>query len=162
MRHYDEKLPRVQSDPLLLHQVFLNIVMNAEHAIAATGHGGRIEIRPAARPPRSRTWYRSATPGTGFRPTSCPRIFEPFYTTKDVGQGTGLGLAITYGIVQEHGGAIIATNHPGGGAVFTIELPTAVGLGRTGRPGAFHSVRQPRKSGSLRVGSVTDDICAGV
>ena len=47
VRHYDEKLPRVQSDPLLLHQVFLNMVMNAEHAIAATGGGGRIEITTA-------------------------------------------------------------------------------------------------------------------
>src|SRR6185436_8607608 len=48
VRHYDDKLPRVQSDPLLLHQVFLNIVMNAEHAIAATGHGGRIELRTSS------------------------------------------------------------------------------------------------------------------
>src|SRR5205823_1085009 len=44
VRHYDDRLPRVQSDPLLLHQVFLNMVMNAEHAVAAKGHGGRIEI----------------------------------------------------------------------------------------------------------------------
>ena len=54
---------------------------------------------------------------------SLARAFEAFYTTKDVGKGTGLGLAITYGIVQEHGGEIIAANHPHGGAVFTIELP---------------------------------------
>jgi two-component system sensor histidine kinase HupT/HoxJ len=52
-----------------------------------------------------------------------PRIFEPFYTTKEVGQGTGLGLAIAFGIVQEHGGHIAAANHPDGGAVFTVELP---------------------------------------
>ena len=62
--------------------------------------------------------------GSGIPPDVLSRIFEPFYTTKDVGKGTGLGLAITYGIVQEHGGEIIATNHPGGGAVFRIELPT--------------------------------------
>ena len=62
--------------------------------------------------------------GNGIPPDVLSRIFEPFYTTKDVGKGTGLGLAITYGIVQEHGGEIIATNHPEGGAVFTIELPT--------------------------------------
>jgi two-component system sensor histidine kinase HupT/HoxJ len=52
-----------------------------------------------------------------------PRVFDPFFTTKDVGRGTGLGLAITYGIIQEHGGSISATNHPDGGAVFTLELP---------------------------------------
>jgi two-component system sensor histidine kinase HupT/HoxJ len=58
------------------------------------------------------------------------RIFEPFYTTKEVGKGTGLGLAIAYGIVQEHGGQIVASNHPNGGAVFTVELPIAPSPGR--------------------------------
>jgi PAS domain S-box-containing protein len=124
VRHYDEKLPRVQSDPLLLHQVFSNIVMNAEHAIAATGHGGRIEIRTSASPDSHRVIVSVRDTGPGIRADVLSRIFEPFYTTKEVGQGTGLGLAITYGIVQEHGGQIVAANHPGGGAIFTIELPT--------------------------------------
>ncbi len=61
--------------------------------------------------------------GDGIPSDVAPRIFEPFYTTKEVGKGSGLGLAITYGIVQEHGGEIVAANHPDGGAVFTIELP---------------------------------------
>jgi two-component system sensor histidine kinase HupT/HoxJ len=63
--------------------------------------------------------------GTGIAEDTLSRIFEPFYTTKEVGQGTGLGLAIAYGIVQEHGGQIMAANHPEGGAIFTVELPTA-------------------------------------
>jgi signal transduction histidine kinase len=61
--------------------------------------------------------------GEGIPADVVSRIFEPFYTTKEVGKGSGLGLAITYGIVQEHGGEIVAANHPDGGAVFTIELP---------------------------------------
>jgi len=61
--------------------------------------------------------------GVSSSPQAVPRIFEPFYTTKDVGRGIGLGLAITYGIIQEHGGEIAAGNHPDGGAVFTIALP---------------------------------------
>jgi len=125
VRHYDEPLPRVQSDPLLLHQVFLNMVMNAEHAIVATGGGGRIEIRAAAAPSGDRIVATVRDTGTGIPAATLPRIFEPFYTTKEVGKGTGLGLAIAYGIVQDHGGQISAANHPEGGAVFTVELPAA-------------------------------------
>jgi two-component system NtrC family sensor kinase len=123
VRHYDDKLPRVQSDPLLLHQVFLNMVMNAEHAIAAQGGPGRIEITTAVSPARDRIVATVRDTGSGIAPETLPRIFEPFYTTKEVGQGTGLGLAIAYGIVQDHGGSITAANHPNGGAVFTVEFP---------------------------------------
>jgi PAS domain S-box-containing protein len=130
VRHYDDKLPRVKSDPLLLHQVFLNMVMNAEHAIAANGRGGRIEIATSATPERDRVIATVRDTGTGIADDTLSRIFEPFYTTKEVGKGTGLGLAIAYGIVQEHGGQIVAANHPDGGAVFTVELPTAASPAR--------------------------------
>jgi signal transduction histidine kinase len=130
VRHYDDKLPRVQSDPLLLHQVFLNMVMNAEHAIAQTGRGGRIEVTTQAGPGRKSITATVRDTGTGIAEDTLSRIFEPFYTTKEVGQGTGLGLAIAYGIVQEHGGHIIAANHPEGGAVFTVDLPTAASPAR--------------------------------
>jgi PAS domain S-box-containing protein len=125
VRHYDEKLPRVQGDPLLLHQVFLNVVMNAEHAIGATGNGGRIELTTHAEPSRRMIVATVRDTGSGLAPEVLSRIFEPFYTTKEVGQGTGLGLAIAYGIVQDHGGQITAANHPDGGAVLTVELPIA-------------------------------------
>jgi PAS domain S-box-containing protein len=130
VRHYDEKLPRVQSDPLLLHQVFLNMVMNAEHAITATGRPGRIEITTSVNGSRDRIIATVRDTGVGIAEDTLSRIFEPFYTTKEVGQGTGLGLAIAYGIVQEHGGQIIAANHPEGGAVFTVELPIKPSPGR--------------------------------
>jgi two-component system NtrC family sensor kinase len=123
VRHYDEKLPRVQSDPLLLHQVFLNIVMNAEQAIAEGGAPGRIEVAAAFDPAIGRIVATVRDTGHGIPEDALTRIFEPFYTTKEVGKGTGLGLAIVYGIMQEHGGHIAATNHPEGGAVFTVELP---------------------------------------
>ncbi len=64
--------------------------------------------------------------GPGIPADVLPRIFDPFFTTKDVGQGTGLGLAITYGIIQEHGGTVQASNVPNGGARFTIDLPEKV------------------------------------
>jgi PAS domain S-box-containing protein len=125
VRHYDEKLPRVQGDPLLLHQVFLNVVMNAEHAIGVTGNGGRIELTTHAEPSRRMIVAAVRDTGSGFAPDVLSRIFEPFYTTKEVGKGTGLGLAIAYGIVQDHGGQIVAANHPDGGAVLSVELPIA-------------------------------------
>jgi PAS domain S-box-containing protein len=125
VRHYDERLPRVPSDPLLLHQVFLNMVMNAEHAIAATGRAGRLELTTSLGVSGDRIVVQLRDTGTGIPDDTLTRIFEPFYTTKDVGKGTGLGLAIAYGIVQEHGGDISAANHPEGGAIFTVELPTA-------------------------------------
>ncbi len=123
VRHYAENLRRVQSDPLLLHQVFLNMVMNAEQAIAATGRPGRIEIATAVADSGDRIVATVRDTGGGIPNDALTRIFEPFYTTKDVGKGTGLGLAIAYGIVQEHGGQISAANHPDGGAIFTVELP---------------------------------------
>jgi PAS domain S-box-containing protein len=121
VRHYDAKLPRLQSDPLLIHQVFLNILMNAEQAVAATGRAGRIEISATRTEHHLVTTVRDT--GDGISEEALSRIFEPFYTTKEVGKGTGLGLAIAYGIVQEHGGQIHAANHAEGGAMFTVELP---------------------------------------
>ncbi len=129
VRHYEQKLPRVQSDPLLLHQVFLNIMMNAEQAIASTGRPGRIEVTTARSDDRIVTTVRDT--GDGIPEDALSRIFEPFFTTKEVGKGTGLGLAIAYGIVQEHGGQILASNHPDGGAMFTVELPTRSDRART-------------------------------
>jgi signal transduction histidine kinase len=106
------------------------MVMNAEQAIATTGRPGRIEIALAADGPSRRLVTTIRDTGPGIAPDALTRIFEPFYTTKEVGKGTGLGLAIAYGIVQEHGGLITAANHPDGGAVMTIELPAGPVPGR--------------------------------
>ena len=75
-----------------------------------------------------------ADTGSGISAEQLSRIYDPFFTTKEIGKGTGLGLSITYGIVQEHGGGVSAANHPEGGAVFTVELPAA-----QVRPGASAS-----------------------
>jgi len=128
VRHYDDKLPRVRIDPLLLHQALLNIVMNAEQAVAAEAKGGRIDVSTALAS-ANRIVVTVRDTGGGIPPEALTRIFEPFYTTKEVGKGTGLGLAIAYGIIQEHGGHIVAANHPDGGAVFTVELPATAARG---------------------------------
>ncbi|HUE90132.1 MAG TPA: ATP-binding protein [Vicinamibacterales bacterium] len=116
------KLPRVSGDALLLQQALLNIVVNAEQAMAHGKDPRRLDVttRPIA---RGRLEIVVADTGPGISSHALPRLFEPFFTTKDVGQGTGLGLAIAYGIVQEHGGRLDAVNRADGGATFTITLP---------------------------------------
>jgi signal transduction histidine kinase len=121
VREFSEGVPPVSGDPLLLQQAFLNLLINAEHAIKAGGSAGRIELATTAIDDTVVVTVRDT--GTGIAADVLPRIFDPFFTTKEVGQGTGLGLAITYGIVQEHGGTIAAENAPGGGALFRITLP---------------------------------------
>ena len=118
-----EETPRISGDALLLQQALLNILINAEHAIAGTGKPGQIQIQIAPVNEGKAVRLTIEDTGPGIPPDVLPRIFDPFFTTKEVGEGTGLGLAITYGIIQEHGGTIHATNLPDGGARFTIELP---------------------------------------
>jgi PAS domain S-box-containing protein len=121
-RELTARLPRVAGDALLLQQALLNIVLNAEQALATLESGRRLHIRTRAVSPEE-IEIVIADNGPGIPEEALARLFEPFFTTKEVGQGTGLGLAITYGIVQEHGGRLDARNRAGGGAVFTIALP---------------------------------------
>ena len=116
------KLPRVAGDALLLQQALLNIVMNAEQALAGVDRPRRLELRTRL---NGRTIeIQIADNGPGIPSEALPRVFEPFFTTKEVGQGTGLGLAIAYGIMQEHDGRLLAANRAEGGAIFTLELPS--------------------------------------
>jgi C4-dicarboxylate-specific signal transduction histidine kinase len=119
------ELPWVVGDPLLLQQALLNILIIAEHAVIGGGGARRIEVASSTDDSRARVSLTVRDTGPGIPPDVLPRIFDPFFTTKEVGQGTGLGLAITYGIVQEHGGTISASNAPDGGAVFRLDLPSA-------------------------------------
>ncbi len=124
VRRFPESLPSVTGDPLLLQQAFLNILINAEHAIDS-GSDRRIIETSATLNGNHEVVATIRDTGTGIPPDVLPRIFDPFFSTKDVGKGTGLGLAITYGIVQEHDGTIQASNAPDGGAVFTIAFPVS-------------------------------------
>ena len=125
VREEAKPLPSIVADPLLLQQALLNVLINAEHAIHIGGAGGRITITTSEGPNPGAIRITVRDTGTGIPPDVLPRVFDPFFTTKEVGQGTGLGLAITYGIIQEHGGTVRAANAPEGGAILTIELPTA-------------------------------------
>jgi len=125
VRHQAESLPAVVGDPQLLQQAFVNVLINAEHAIADSASSGTIQITTRLSDDRLRIVTTIGDSGPGIPPEDLSRLFDPFFTTKEVGQGTGLGLAITYGIVQEHRGAIAAANGRDGGAEVTVELPIA-------------------------------------
>ncbi len=115
------KLRRVAGDALLLQQALINIIVNAEQALANTPLPRRLEVRTKSLGRRG-VEIRISDNGPGISSDVLPRLFEPFFTTKEVGKGTGLGLAIAYGIVQEHEGRLSVANGPSGGAIFTIEL----------------------------------------
>jgi len=125
-----EELGPVFGDPHQLEQVFLNIINNAADAMLETSKGGSITVTVYGEGDNAIVELRDSGPGI----KEISKIFDPFYTTKRVGKGTGLGLSICYGIVKEHGGDIMALNHPEGGAVFRIKLPFAVEQRRTPRP----------------------------
>ena len=115
-------IPPLKCYPQQLNQVFLNLLVNAAHALGE--QQGIITVR---------TWSENASILVSVTDTGCgipeeirQRIFEPFFTTKDVGAGTGLGLSISYDIVKKHGGEIRVESEPGTGTTFTVRLP-AVG-----------------------------------
>jgi signal transduction histidine kinase len=107
-----------------LQQVVLNFVVNAEQAIVASGRRpGRITVRTFDRD--AQVVLEVEDTGPGVPPDHEARLFQPFFTTKPVGQGTGLGLSVSYGIIDSLGGHIGYRSAPSGGAVFYFELPAA-------------------------------------
>ncbi|MEO0998850.1 MAG: ATP-binding protein, partial [Pseudomonadota bacterium] len=126
----DPELPDVPCVASSVNQAFLNIVVNAAHAIsdrraAAPGHDGRITI--TSRAEDGEAIISIADNGTGMDETTRQRIFNPFFTTKPVGRGTGQGLAIAHRIVTvTHGGRITVESEPGAGTTFHLAFPLTV------------------------------------
>ena len=113
-------LPPIRGEKKSLQQVFLNLFINA---IQAMLDGGTLQI--SAHPSADGHWMviDVTDTGVGIDPGNLSQIFDPFYTTKQVGRGTGLGLSVTYGIVEKHGGHIEVKSSKGAGATFTVTLP---------------------------------------
>ncbi|MEX0856109.1 MAG: PAS domain S-box protein [Gemmatimonadota bacterium] len=129
----DAATPQVLADPSAIHQVLMNLGMNAAQAVPDGGQI-RIEVAPfylADSQARLRPGMREGMhvmvcvrdSGPGIPPEVQSKIFEPFFTTKDPGKGTGLGLAIVDGIVREHEGVVELESEPGVGTTFRILLP---------------------------------------
>jgi PAS domain S-box-containing protein len=113
-------LPAVLGDSNKLQQVFLNLILNSRDAMPEGGtvtlrtrfHSGRVEVEVA-------------DTGAGIPPEALPKIYDPFFTTKRIGEGTGLGLALSYGIVRDHGGTIEVESEVGRGTTMTLNFPPA-------------------------------------
>lgn len=115
-----KNLPSIRGNLGNLQQVFTNLLLNA---IQATPQGEKISMRVELAPTPGYISFAIRDSGAGIPPEIQHKIFEPFFSTKEVGKGTGLGLAVSYAIVKRHGGRIEVTSEPGEGATFTVFLP---------------------------------------
>jgi len=161
---YEQEPWTVTGDPTQLHQVLLNLCVNARDAMP---NGGKITLRIEntvldetycvmnhGSKPGSHLAISVADTGTGIAPSIRDRIFEPFFTTKDIGKGTGLGLSTSLGIIQSHGGFINVSSDVGRGSTFRIYLP-ANAASATQEPAAAKRPGLPRGHNELIL--VVDD-----
>lgn len=132
IKAYDKSIPPVQCFPGLLNQVFMNLLVNATHALEDKLNANKLN---AGQKPASVTISTAIVPkdntveitftdtGKGIAPENLTKIFDPGFTTKGVGVGTGLGLALCYRIMEKHGGYIKVESTPGEGTTFIVVLP---------------------------------------
>lgn len=143
----------VNADPTQMHQVLMNLSTNAEHAMP---DGGVLEVsldnveldeeRAATVEGLRAGFYVRLTvtdTGCGMDKDTSERVFDPFFTTRDLGEGTGMGLSVVHGIVKSHGGAITVYSEPGRGATFHVYLPAVQSIGE----------REPETTEQVRGGS---------
>ncbi len=115
----DASLSKIRGNHQELQQVFLNLVVNAIHAM---GKGGKLSIR-TENDEDGRVIILIKDTGAGIPEDVIPNIFDPFFTTKEVGKGTGLGLSVSLGIIKKLGGRIMVNSKSGRGTTFTVILP---------------------------------------
>lgn len=118
-------MPEVIGDADQLAQVLLNLIVNAQHALADHPGERRLTLTTRRQGDSIRLSVRDNGPGVSAEARR--RVFEPFYTTKPMGSGTGLGLSFSLGVAEAHGGALILEDQPAGGACFVLTLPAARG-----------------------------------
>ena len=117
-KDYADNMPKIDALGGQLNQVFMNILDNAAYAIKGTGN-----IKIIMRYDKNYVTIKIADDGCGMSKESAEKIFDPFYTTKPVGEGTGLGMSISYKVIKNHNGDIKVESEEGKGTTFTITLP---------------------------------------
>ncbi|HET7747099.1 MAG TPA: ATP-binding protein, partial [Vicinamibacteria bacterium] len=120
-REFADSLPPVRGNENRLQQVFFNLILNARDAMPS---GGWLTLVTQADDDMVLVEIKDT--GHGIKREHIRRIYDPFFTTKGIGRGTGLGLSVSYGILQEHGGAIFVDSVPGQGTTFQVTLPVQV------------------------------------
>lgn len=118
---FEPDLPKTMADFFQMQEVFVNIIVNAEQAMAEAHAKGKFSVRTQKVGEMIQITFTDD--GPGIAEENLKRIFDPFFTTKEVGKGTGLGLSICYGLVEGHGGHIYARSKYGEGATFVVDIP---------------------------------------
>lgn len=119
-KNYDPSVPEMQLDEKKIKQVFMNLIMNAKHAI---GDEGTLSLSTGFDSSDHQVFVEIADTGYGIEKKNLACVFDPFFTTKPTGEGTGLGLSVSYGIIKNHGGDILVKSEVGKGSAFKIVLP---------------------------------------
>ncbi|MGM0417244.1 MAG: sensor histidine kinase [Thermodesulfobacteriota bacterium] len=118
IKRYSDNIPEICIDAEKIKQVFINLIMNANHAM---NFNGNLYIKTSLENEKIKIDLEDT--GEGIEKENLSRIFDPFFTTKPTGKGTGLGLSVSYGIVKNHGGDITVTSVKNSGTTFSIYLP---------------------------------------
>jgi CheY-like chemotaxis protein len=146
-------LPSISGDADQLHQVFLNLIVNAQQAMESQPLPRRLSVISGLQD--GRLCIRIADNGPGVDLAIRKRIFDPYFTTKPPGGGTGVGLAVSLGIIESHGGSLTVECPPEGGAVFQVLLPMTVPAEQPARPTAAD--REPASASRPRLLIVDDE-----
>jgi PAS domain S-box-containing protein len=164
--------PSAEVDPVQIEQVLFNLCINARDAIGETGlirvrlraAGGDFSCASCRARVEGRGWVEVtvADDGCGIEPQALDRIFEPFFSTKEVGRGSGMGLAMVHGIVHDHGGHVAVQSRPGAGSTFRVLLPAVDGADGGARSGERAEEADRRPAGlEGRVLLVDDEAMVG-
>jgi two-component system NtrC family sensor kinase len=148
-----EEIPTLHADADQLHQVFLNLIINAQQAQMDQTEPRRLILSSRFEAKPQRIHLSVADNGPGVPPDLRGRLFEPYFTTKPIGVGTGVGLAVSLGIIEAHGGNIEVECPPERGTTFHIVLP----IGAVAEAGAGPTTRTDDKQGPLTVLVVDDE-----